>query len=357
MEPFMKKFGEKGLKYCTEGNLRRVLTARGMDIEKAMEQLLKTLEWRCMAEPESIVCPACKADPHSHNMRQIGVDASDRPVLYACFSQGINRFDIEMTEHHVIQVLETALASHPAGGDGSEVEQWIWIIDFHGFSFRDCDPRSATMAIDLLQHYPERLSRVVFLDAPYIFGAVWSAIRRVLDERTAGKVVLAVLRSPPPCLPDPASTSAGPCDNYPPDRLPARTPPLRRERPRARRRARTRPGLRARRTAIPRRTDSRDPPLPKGRDGSDGGRGRARRRAVTDTGGPRRRRRAGGVCVVRGHAGRVPAHVPARARRLARQRGRRQQVRRRRRDRRRDRRRRRAAAAAAVTGVTDRARP
>jgi hypothetical protein len=44
------------------------------------------------------------------------------------------------------------------------------------------------MAIDLLQHYPERLFRVVFLDAPFIFGALWSAIRSVLDERTAGKV-------------------------------------------------------------------------------------------------------------------------------------------------------------------------
>ncbi len=68
------------------------------------------------------------------------------------------------------------------------MDQWIWIIDFHGFTLRDCDPRSATMAIDLLQHYPERLFRVIFLDAPFIFGALWSAIRSVLDERTAGKV-------------------------------------------------------------------------------------------------------------------------------------------------------------------------
>ena len=70
----------------------------------------------------------------------------------------------------------------------AQVDQWIWIIDFHGFTLRDCDPRSATMVIDLLQHYPERLFRVVFLDAPFIFGALWSAIRSVLDERTAGKV-------------------------------------------------------------------------------------------------------------------------------------------------------------------------
>ena len=187
-QPFMQKFGDKGKNYCTDGNLRRVLTARGMDIEKASLQLLKTLEWRHTEEPEKIVCPACKEDPHSHNMRQVGVDAADRPVLYACFSQGINRFNIETTEQHVIQVLETTLASHTDGGDGSEVEQWTWVIDFHGFSFRDCDPRSATMAIDLLQHYPERLYRVIFLDAPYIFGAVWSAIRSVLDERTAAKV-------------------------------------------------------------------------------------------------------------------------------------------------------------------------
>ena len=117
----METFGEMGLKYCTNGNLRRVLVARGMDIEKAAAQLIKTLEWRRSAEPDKVVCPACQQDPHSHNLRQVGLDTSDRPVIYACFSQGLNRFDIEATQRHVIQVLESTLASHAAGGDGSEV--------------------------------------------------------------------------------------------------------------------------------------------------------------------------------------------------------------------------------------------
>ena len=121
ISPQMESFGEKGLQYCTDGNLRRVLIARGMDIEKAAAQLLKTLEWRRSAEPDKIVCPACQQDPHSHNLRQVGLDTCDRPVIYACFSQGLNRFDIEATERHVIQVLETTLASHAEGGDGTEV--------------------------------------------------------------------------------------------------------------------------------------------------------------------------------------------------------------------------------------------
>ena len=196
MDPFMENYGEMGRGYCSDGNLRRVLTARGMDVDKAAAQLLKTLEWRQKEDPATIVCPACQADPHSHNLRQVGLDAMDRPVIYACFSQGANRFDIEATEKHVIQVLETTLAAHASGGDGAEVEQWIWVIDFHGFSLRDCDPRSATMVIDLLQHYPERLHRVVFLDSPFIFGALWSAIRSVLDDRTAGKVPYARRSAP-----------------------------------------------------------------------------------------------------------------------------------------------------------------
>lgn len=40
------------------------------------------------------------------------------------------------------------------------VEQWIWISDFHGFGFADCDPRIAHIFLDIsARHYPERLGR------------------------------------------------------------------------------------------------------------------------------------------------------------------------------------------------------
>jgi hypothetical protein len=45
----------------------------------------------------------------------------------------------------MISTFESAIRLMPSapGADGRPVESWVWVMDFHGFSIRDCDPRLA----------------------------------------------------------------------------------------------------------------------------------------------------------------------------------------------------------------------
>lgn len=41
------------------------------------------------------------------------------------------------------------------------VSQWVWASDFHGFGYKDLDPRMARIFLHVsAEHYPERLVRV-----------------------------------------------------------------------------------------------------------------------------------------------------------------------------------------------------
>lgn len=50
----------------------------------------------------------------------------------------------------MISTFESAIRLMPLapGADGRPVESWVWVMDFHGFSIRDCDPRLAKVRAD-----------------------------------------------------------------------------------------------------------------------------------------------------------------------------------------------------------------
>jgi hypothetical protein len=59
----------------------------------------------------------------------------------------------ENTNMHVVFAMEEAAKSMLSG-----VEQWTWVIDMSGLSFRHLDPRFPQMLAALFaNHYPERL--------------------------------------------------------------------------------------------------------------------------------------------------------------------------------------------------------
>ena len=113
------------------------------------------------------------------------------------------------------------------------VESWCWVLDFHGFSVRDCDPRlakarpgsqgltaaagqklaaetaphpppaaprklppprpAACLQIFLnlsAAHYPERLGTFFVVSAPSVFNTLWRAISHFIDPVTKQKVRL-----------------------------------------------------------------------------------------------------------------------------------------------------------------------
>ena len=69
------------------------------------------------------------------------------------------------------------------------VESWCWVMDFHGFSLRDCDPRLARIFLNLsAAHYPERLGTFFIVSAPAVFNTLWRAISAFIDPVTKQKV-------------------------------------------------------------------------------------------------------------------------------------------------------------------------
>jgi len=184
---------------CDENNcaneacVQRFLRHFEGDVQAASKSLADTLEWRRKTRPHEIVCRDCRRDPHSHALRVVGIDNFERPVIVTDFSQAMHRFDGETAMQHLTRSIEDAIAIQTArqnrGASLLKAEQSMWLADFHGYSVLwDSNPRIAVMAARLLAHYPERLGRVVVIDAPKIFVATWKAVKQVINTATAAKV-------------------------------------------------------------------------------------------------------------------------------------------------------------------------
>ena len=81
----------------------------------------------------------------------------------------------------------TAMARRGAAGVPT-AETWVWFVDFNGYALRDNSPSTMVLTAQLLAHYPERLGLVVMYGAPWLFGASWAVVRKLLNEVTASKI-------------------------------------------------------------------------------------------------------------------------------------------------------------------------
>jgi len=85
---------------------------------------------------------------------------------------------------HVIHNLETGFRLPGAAS------QFVFLVDFNGFGFRDCTNPSLGIAIvkTFSEYYPERLGQVILLNAPTVFSILYGALQPFLDPRTADKI-------------------------------------------------------------------------------------------------------------------------------------------------------------------------
>lgn len=175
-----------------DATVRRYLRAYVNDPKAAAKALAATLKWRRQTQPQRQLCGACARDPRSHNLRLVGIDRMERPVLYTCFSQALNRLNATDNVDHLIRSMEDSNAvmhSRASTGKGNP-GCWVFIVDYHGYSWLvDTNPRTALLAAQLLAHYPERLGRCIMVDAPSAFAGTWAVLKGVLNEVTTGKIV------------------------------------------------------------------------------------------------------------------------------------------------------------------------
>lgn len=186
--------------FCDHETCRRYLVARNWNIKTAEKQLVSTLSWRIKQIP-GLIClefwqsPKAIENPFALNMRCVGLDKEEHPVTYTCFAEAHDRFDTPAVIAHVTLLLESLmklLKKRQSRGfnQTAESRQWVWLIDFDGFSFRDNNPKLGFRVIKLLMdNYPELLNLMVFVNAPYAFSSTWKIARPLLDDKVRSKIL------------------------------------------------------------------------------------------------------------------------------------------------------------------------
>lgn len=85
-----------------------------------------------------------------------------------------------------------ASLDHALGGANAAAEayQWVWIIDFAGFSLSHAlQVRTATATLStFVAHFPERLGAALMINTPAVLEMLCVVMRPLLDARTLDKV-------------------------------------------------------------------------------------------------------------------------------------------------------------------------
>ncbi|KAF7295509.1 cobW domain-containing protein [Mycena indigotica] len=186
-----------------DATLLRFLRARKFDVQKAKEMLLKAEKWRKEFKVAELVSTF-----DFHEEREVdkyypqyyhAMDKSGRPVyiecignlnmkaLYACTTQ-------ERLLQHLVVEYESFLTTRlPAcsAAVGHPVETSLTILDLGGVSLsnfiRVKDYVNAATTIGQ-NYYPELMGAFYIINAPWAFTAIWSVIKKWLDEQTVRKV-------------------------------------------------------------------------------------------------------------------------------------------------------------------------
>ncbi|KAJ4895114.1 Sec14p-like phosphatidylinositol transfer family protein [Raphanus sativus] len=167
--------------------IRRFLRARDMDIEKASVLFLKYLAWRKTVLPKGHIPESEIANDLSHNkVCMQGHDKKGRPILVIVGNRhNPSKGNPEEFKRFVVYALEKICARIPRGE-----EKFRAIVDLQGWGYSNCDIRGYLAALSTLQDcYPERLDKLYFVRAPYIFMTAWKVIYPFVDTKTRKKIV------------------------------------------------------------------------------------------------------------------------------------------------------------------------
>lgn len=172
-------------RFTSDDTLLRYLEARDGDLDKAELMLKETLKWRAEhVDNSSIECPACASQPNAHCFFPIGLDSRGWKLVYSCASRAMDR-RAESSVIHMSRIMEQLFDKGAAAG------KIVWIIDMHGFGWKDMDTSMARTAVPFFSnHYPERMGQIVLLDPPAIFKGFWDIVSSLVDPVTRRKVCM-----------------------------------------------------------------------------------------------------------------------------------------------------------------------
>ena len=174
------------------GMVLRFLRARDFDKEKTASLLKDHVEWMEKIKPLGIslqdveAMEGGKKAMESGCWRYLGDSDDGSPILE--IRTGLwnpHEYDIDTYEKYVawfVTWAERVMEAH---------SQFIIIFDMAGWGFWMAGYlRYILRLVNIAQnHYPERLRRVLMVNAPVIFSSTWGLITPWLDPKTSAKVV------------------------------------------------------------------------------------------------------------------------------------------------------------------------
>ena len=170
--------------------IRRWLHACGGDVAEAATSLQRHAAWRAGAAPGGHVPPSAFADVASvPKICLQGLDTRGRPVLVlkaALHSRGHAAANAALV-CCALDAAERLTRRHP---HPSNPEHRILVLfDLARVRPSNCDIRALASIFDTLKrHYPERLDALLFLNAPPLFGGLYSLISPMVVEGVRRKI-------------------------------------------------------------------------------------------------------------------------------------------------------------------------
>ncbi|XP_057764654.1 uncharacterized protein LOC130985607 [Salvia miltiorrhiza] len=166
---------------------RRFLRARDLDVEKASAMFLKYLKWRREFVPNGFISPSeIPNDLAQNKLFMQGYDKAGRPIVlvFAARHKPAST-NVEEFKRYVTFSLDKICARMPSGH-----EKFTSIADLEGWGYSNSDIRGYLAALSILQDcYPERLGKLLIINAPYIFMTAWKMVYPFIDKNTKKKIV------------------------------------------------------------------------------------------------------------------------------------------------------------------------
>lgn len=152
--------------------------------------LVRTCFTRRATEESLRYCELIRKDLQNQTMAVIGHDRENRAILLKLGRSSSETDELGYTLSQ-LYMAERAMAASEMLSRGTQ-DEIIGVFDFSGYSSAHSPPLSVVRRTvsALQQMYPERLHRLIILDAPFWMRAFYKVIHPFLSSKTQGKIVM-----------------------------------------------------------------------------------------------------------------------------------------------------------------------
>ncbi|RHN63488.1 putative CRAL-TRIO lipid binding domain, CRAL/TRIO domain-containing protein [Medicago truncatula] len=170
-----------------EDMIQWFLKDRKFDVEEAVSKLTKAIRWRQDFEVSELTEEAIKdisqtEKAYVHDF----LDINNRPVLVVEASKHFPKEQDPADDQRLcVFLIEKALSKLPTGE-----EQILAIFDLRGFGPENADFKFLAFLFNVFyNYYPNRLSQVLFVDAPAVFKPFWRLMKKLLKSHASQLLV------------------------------------------------------------------------------------------------------------------------------------------------------------------------